>query len=156
MNRYRYYKAVCALSHVINSIADELPIRAKVLREDAPNTFKDMKAFYEKYGYLGISNEGNTTSIYSPNINIKFRKWHDYIHLVYDLSFSQTDEHLVSAIQCQRAYLKGLELGYSESIVNDMLKVLEADTRGQVDYYFKHKDFVPNQSKFILDYLGVN
>ena len=91
---------------------------------------------------IPIADYGSNTSIYSSShSNTLFRFWHDVLHLENNLGFNFSDEMAVADLHIQAAKefnLSGLAI-----------RILEADTKGQVKYYFKHKEFVNNQEAFV-------
>ena len=117
--------------------------------DNAPETFSDLKERTVNRN-IPIATAGNDQTIYGPTINTMFRFWHDVNHLELDQGFSLSGELAVI-----KQHLKeGQEFGLSHLA----LRILEADTKGQVLYYFKHKRFVKNQSAFIDTclQLGIN
>lgn len=113
--------------------------------DDAPEKFKDLKA--RTVGKrIPIASYGSETSIYGSgqtgaDYNHKFRFWHDVTHLELDQGFSKDGERAV----IDDHLAEGRAFGLSELA----MKILEADTLGQVEYYFKHREFVENQRAFV-------
>lgn len=108
---------------------------------DAPESFKELKARSTDM-IIPIADYGSNTSIYSSNtINTLFRFWHDVLHLENNLGFSLNDETAVADLHIKAAK----EFNLSPLAI----RILEADTKGQVQYYFKHKEFVSNQEAFV-------
>lgn len=112
--------------------------------EGVPESYKALKKFKESK-VLPIANYGCDTSIYTEEVNIKFRFWHDVLHLENNKSFSRLGEHSVADLHIQKA----VELGLSELAI----KILTVDTKMQVDYFFETGDFVSNQKDFVLSNL---
>ena len=112
---------------------------------DAPENFKDLKA--RTVGFvIPVADYGCDQTIYdSAHTNILFRFWHDKLHLEHDLGFNTPDENRVADLHLAA----GREYGLSDLA----LRILEADTRGQVAYYAKHKTFVENQAAFVDSYI---
>lgn len=108
---------------------------------NAPESFKALKA--STLGkIIPVADYGCNTSIYEkPEINIKFRFWHDVTHLELDEGFSVSGE--TSVIKCHLKEAK--DYGLSPLA----MEILEADTIGQVLYYNKYKEFVVNQMAFL-------
>lgn len=108
---------------------------------NAPESFKALKA--STIGkIIPVADYGCDKSIYkSPNINIKFRFWHDVTHLELDSGFSVSGE--TNVIKAHLAEAK--EFGLSPLA----MRILEADTIGQVLYYDKYKQFVDNQEAWL-------
>ena len=116
---------------------------------DAPESFKALKE-QTRNRCIPVANYGCDKSIYSHSVNVMFRFYHDAVHLEHNLGFNFDDEMAVADIHMADAKAYGL---------SDLaMQALVADTRGQVGYYFKHKEFVDNQAAFVsscLD-LGIN
>lgn len=109
--------------------------------DQAPETFKDLKQRTEGM-LIPIASYGSNTSIYSSSsINTLFRFWHDVLHLENNLGFSLEHESAVANMHIEAA--KAFNLSPLA------IQILEADTKGQVQYYFKHKEFVNNQEAFV-------
>lgn len=135
------------LSAFIKLMAHECMAQGWAYRptENAPETFADLKA--QTHGFvIPIADYGCENTIYdSAHTNILFRFWHDKIHLEEGLGFNTDHENKVADIHLKAARLHRLS--------PLAVKILEADTKGQVAYYAKHKDFVGNQSAFVDSYL---
>jgi len=109
--------------------------------ENAPESFKDLKA-QTVHKCMPIASYGCDTSIYGDaKTNEMFRFWHDVTHLELDEGFSKSGEYAVIKDHLQEARLYGLS-----ALATLILKI---DTMGQVDYYFRHKEFVNNQDAFL-------
>lgn len=109
--------------------------------DNAPETFKELKD-QAKNMVIPIADYGSNTSIYgSTATNTLFRFWHDVLHLENNLGFNLKDETTVADLH--------LEAGKAFNLSPLALLILEADTKGQVQYYFKHKEFVSNQEAFV-------
>jgi hypothetical protein len=139
--------AKAELSEFIKYMASKCMIEGWAYRptENAPETFKDLKE--QTHGFvIPVADYGCDQTIYdSAHTNILFRFWHDKLHLEHNLGFNTQDENRVADLHLQA----GREYGLSDLA----LRVLEADTRGQVAYYAKHKKFVVNQAAFVDSYI---
>lgn len=109
-----------------------------------PESYSALKEFYTSK-VLPIANYGCETSIYTEEVNIGFRFWHDVLHLENNKSFSKEGEHSIADLHIQDAK----EYGLSDLA----LKILEIDTKGQVDYYFMTGSFVEDQLNFVISNL---
>ena len=121
-----------------------------VATSNAPEGFKQLKE-QTINRCIPIANYGCDSSIYdSPETNVLFRFYHDVTHLSLNEGFSKSGEYAV----IDQHMIDGKAYGLSELALN----ILEMDTRGQVDYYFKHKEFVSNQLAFLNNCLelGLN
>jgi len=142
-----YQNAVREVEMLVQLKAKECQARgwSYYLTDDAPETYEGLKK-RSAYMNIPIADYGSDTSIYSPRINGLFRFWHDVTHLELDRGFSLSGEEVV----CREHLAEGKELGLSILA----LRILEADTCGQVAYYFKHKKFVENQAAFVQSVLN--
>lgn len=108
---------------------------------DAPETYKALKE-HKKSKLIPIASYGSSTSIYGcKEVNEMFRFWHDVVHLELDIDFSKKGESRVA-----REHIKQ---GQAYGLSSLALSILHADTKGQIDYYFRHKEFVGNQDAFV-------
>ena len=105
------------------------------------NSYRAMQTYYDRYRDIAISTIGCETAIYGTVANIAFRFWHDCIHCELKRDFSYCGE--MEVIRYQIEELR--EYGISEGAMN----IFEADTIGQVWYYYEHKEFVQDQARFI-------
>ena len=113
--------------------------------DKAPESFKELLTYKDSKS-LPIANYGNEFTIYpNESANTSFRFWHDCLHIEYNKGFSFNDELFISNIHIQDARKEGLSL--------DAIRILIADTRGQIQYYYKHKEFVTYQKAFVQEYL---
>lgn len=117
------------------------------LSNEAPETYKELLEYADSM-VIPINCNGSSSSIYSkPHINTLFRFWHDVIHIEEGLGFTLMDEGKVADIHIE----EGREFGLSSLA----LQILEADTKGQVEYYYKHNKFVDNQKAFVQSCLRI-
>lgn len=133
------------LENAVFNIAKKLVKNWRV-SSDAPNSYEALKKDYAIKGIITVYDGGCDKTIYStPELNHAFRAWHDYTHLKHDLDFSRRGEFSVCDIQ--------LDLLRVYNVPDYYLNIFEADIKGQILYYNKHKKFVDNQIKFVLDYV---
>jgi hypothetical protein len=123
--------------------------------ETAPSTYKAMRETRDRLGYFVIYNGASLTSIFSPEINVKFRAVHDSFHYFFELGFTFNEEKHLSELQALDFYFTALRAGYSELIADSIYKIVNAEIRGQIEYYEKNKKFIKNQREYILNYLNV-
>ena len=114
------------------------------LSSKAPESYKELQK-YKVSKVIPIADYSSDTSVYGKNYNTLFRFWHDVCHLENDASFSKEGEY--KAIDAQAKRLK--EMGASGLA----MRIFLIDTKGQVDYYFKHNEFVNDQQRFMRDCL---
>ena len=154
MKQIGYNKAIKALKEIMSYIITHKGIEYTTV-SIGPNTYGDMVFYREEFGKFLISLEGNDSSIYGSESNIHFRAWHDYIHYTYGLTFSKANEIKTAMIQIDQARIYGETLGYSNTILDNIEKILKADIIGQVLYWYENREFVDNQEAFVKDLLGV-
>lgn len=119
--------------------------------DNAPETFKALCDIVGNSKNVPIASYGSESSIYSnKEYNYKFRFWHDVCHLELNANFSFEGECKVIENHLQQA----IEFGLSGLA----LQILNADTYGQVKYYYQNKKFVKNQAAFVDSCLahGIN
>jgi hypothetical protein len=110
--------------------------------DDAPETFKDLKARALPSKIIPVATQGCGQTIYEiADTNILFRFWHDVTHLNLDCGFNLAGESAVTSTH--------LDAGRAWGLSPLAMRVLEADTIGQVLYYEKHKCFVINQRAWL-------
>jgi hypothetical protein len=122
---------------------------------NAPSTFKGIKKYYNENSMLLVYNGGDH-GLLGQEYNVKFRALHDYMHIKFNLSFSYDDEKKLSDITSTMFSLyayDSLNCTQWESYVIKM--ILSAEIKGQIEYYEQNKSYVVDQTKFILNYMGV-
>ena len=113
---------------------------------DAPNTWEGLQAVKDMSPMPVFDGNCENTIFESKTVNLAARAWHDSVHLKHDLSFSLQDEIRVARIQCAQLIDAGL---------SSFTHLIWLDVVGQILYYDKHKQYVPNQKAFV-DYLMLN
>lgn len=102
-------------------------------------TFENHKKIYRETGKIYIWTGCSENTIFgSPEINHKFRAWHDYIHLNYFLGYSIIEESIVCDIQ-------------KDMLPVDWIferKLIECEIRGQAHYFYLNNKFINNQRLF--------
>lgn len=134
-----------SLDRYIRARVSELASRGWwwAVTDDAPETYAELRARFERYGYIPISGASSQTSIYgSPSTNVLFRVWHDYLHIVYRQDFSVAGE-----MEIARRHVDELSHPRDKALI-------WADTAGQVEYYRRFGEFPTDQRAFVLDYLA--
>lgn len=137
-----FYNAVTELKIIIQKAKSECIEKGfnfwPASNQDAPETFEALKEHGRIFPVLA---SGGGTSIYGTDINIDFRFWHDCLHIELEKDFSTSGENSVADKHIEYAKSKGASLL--------ALAILEADTKGQIAYYHKFKEFVGNQTAFV-------
>ena len=134
----------------IQEVAEFIKLKAKecqargwsfVATSDAPESFKALKASVFN-GCIPVADYGCDKSIYGePMTNIIFRFWHDVTHLELDSGFSVAGETTVIEAHLSEA---------REANLSPLaMRILYADTIGQVLYYDKYKQFVDCQDAWL-------
>lgn len=127
--------------------------------DNAPNTYKAMVKSYEKNKIFFVNGESSDKTIYSnKRYNIMFRAIHDKMHYNNKLTFSFEDEKKLSKLTEVEFRDWAIECGYIDfcpEIVDHVCKIINAEIRGQIEYYEKNKDFVLDQKAYVMEYVGV-
>lgn len=124
--------------------------------DNAPSSYKAMRIFKVKHGYFGIEGGASDKTIYStPLKNIQFRAIHDYMHFTEELTFSFKDEKILSEFTAQKIRSWAWDNGFTAFQCSNVYKLVNAEIKGQIEYYEQHKQFINDQSAYIKQYLGV-
>jgi len=121
--------------------------------QDAPSTYNEMVAYYNKNGKFLVYNGGDTANYLGHEYNLKFRALHDFMHYFNNLKFTFTDEKILSDITANQFYLIGLDMGLDIRNCLIIKAIINAEIKGQIEYYELNKTYVPNQTEFIDNYL---
>lgn len=125
--------------------------------DNAPNTWKDLKAWHAsaKPGEpMPVYNGASERTIYScDQVNFAFRAWHDSLHLLFDKSFSCDDELCIAAKHRDLVTAFGIMRGYPGKEITEAADLIYADVAGQVLYYAKYGEYVTDQALFVREYL---
>jgi hypothetical protein len=147
-NGYKNIKKIIDFLIEANGIVFELS-------SDAPNTYKDMCQYYEANGHFLIYNEGDHGYL-GKEYNLKFRALHDFMHYSHQLKFTFNDEKTLSDITAHQFYRVGQELNLSLRECLVIKAIINAEIKGQIEYYQLNKNYVENQTEFIDNYLKVS
>ena len=124
--------------------------------DDAPSSYKSMRAFYHDHGYFGINGQASNKTIYSSALkNIQFRAIHDQMHYTHKLTFSFKDEKILSQLTAQKVRSWAWDNGFTAFQCSNVYKLVNAEIKGQIEFYEKNKQFIDDQSAYIMKYLGV-
>lgn len=115
---------------------------------DAPSTFEALKADARE-GFLKVSTEHNSSSIYGASGNLTFRTFHDYGHLLYGRQFTTEDEVALARFQWQ-----DLKVYLPAEWVDVCHCVYMADTVEQSLYEAETGEFPTDQKRFVLGFLA--
>lgn len=144
-------RAACLLVEAYTQTITEyraiLPLDGRI-GLDAPSTFEGLKADAAK-GFLKVSTEHNSSSIYGAAGNLTFRTFHDYGHLLYNKEFTLIDEVELACMQWQdlKGYLPAEWVGVCHC-------VYVADTVRQSLYEAETGNFPADQKRFVMGFLA--
>ena len=122
--------------------------------EDAPNTFKSMVNSYVEHGIFKVF-DGGDHGYLGKAYNIKLRALHDFMHYYNGITFSFKDEKKLSDITVKLFAQTARELNISYTECFYIGQVMDAEIKGQIEYYEVNKTYVVNQMDFIDSYLNV-
>jgi len=126
---------------------------AFISSEIAPSTFEGMKAYYYDFGKFLVFSGGDHGYL-GQEYNIKFRAVHDFMHLKYKLSFKFEDEKVLSGkTEADFGLIACYTLNKTASECHLLMAIIDAEIKGQIEYYEKNKEYVKDQREFINDYL---
>ena len=124
--------------------------------KNAPNNYKEMVSYFETNKEFLIFDGGDHGHL-GEKYNVRFRALHDKMHYDKKLSFSFQDEKILSDITVNMfrklAYNKFYATHWEMAIVGE---IINAEIRGQIEYYELNKSYVEDQKQFINDYLEVS
>jgi len=116
--------------------------------DDYPTFLANVSWISEEGVMVAIYSGHGETAIYEDEMsNIRFRFWHDIVHLEHNLSFSHEDEQKAAMIMMIEAEHAGLS--------QLARRILAAETSGMNIYFKTRKDFPKNQAGFIDSCLRV-
>ena len=124
--------------------------------ENAPSKYKDMVEYYKKNGKFLIFNGGDTANYLGHEYTLKFRALHEFMHYFYELKFTFKDEKTLSDITAHQFYLVGLDMNLSIKECLIIKAIMNAEIKGQIEYYELNKNYVENQIEFIDNYLQIS
>jgi len=110
--------------------------------ETAPGTWTELKQS-DPYNLVVWSGASDQTIWVKPEYNWLFRAVHDFVHIVYNLDFSDESEREVRRITAEL-----LRLSASEEAI------LKAEIDGQIEYKNEHGEFPIDQMKHAQEYLN--
>ena len=121
--------------------------------ENAPNSYNEVLNEFNQAkqngGRVRVYSGACENTIYTAApVNLAFRFWHDYLHYKNEFDFSRTGEELTAFIHCGQVAAR-FGLGSIE------YQLIQADTFGQVEYFWDVGGFVENQLNFAAQKLNV-
>lgn len=142
------------IKRIINILLRTNNIRYKA-SSIAPSTYKAMVTTYEALDCYIVYNGGDHGFLGKED-NIKFRALHDAMHRENSLTFKFEDEKKLSDITKEifmEIAWSTLNLTTWETWV--IGEIINAEIKGQIEYYEKNNSYVEDQKQFITEYLGV-
>lgn len=154
INKYDLEQGYLLIKKIIDILVNQNSINYGS-SDKAPNTYKAMREFRDDNGYFLVYNGGDHGYL-GKYYNIKFRAVHDSMHYSRGLTFSFEDEKELSDISAtlfSSIALNELKSTYYEMYL--VYNIIQAEIKGQIEYYELNNKYVTNQSKFIEEYLNV-
>jgi hypothetical protein len=124
-----------------------------IVNDNAPQTFKAVKQWFNKYGYLNIYSGGDH-GLLGFKHNVLFRAIHDSMHIKHNLGFNKKDELKLSKITEQVFYELALAWGLSEYEALNIRKLINIEISGQIEYYYKYNKYVDDQTAYTINAWG--
>lgn len=122
-----------------------------IVSDDAPSTFRQLKAHLDAGKTLVVAKEGSDHTIFAdPAVNCAFRAWHDWSHWTGNYDFSLYGESATCCLMIDHLYsFKGLT-----SETQRWSRLLIAEIIGQRQYYEKYRTYINNQRAFAQAYMA--
>lgn len=125
----------------------------RVILSQAPSSLDELRAAYATGQRLPVFGGCIDRTIYSsPEDNLRFRAWHDAVHLCLGAPFTPEGEEAVARQQVRQlaewANYTGCVTGAEHAAA-----ILYADVMAQVEYFEEYQAFPDNQLSFIRTYL---
>lgn len=143
--------AVISISNYITLLG----VSCRRHRKDKQPVLSDMQRTMKEHGCISVWTGACATSVCPhTETNIRFRFWHDYIHITHNLDFTYPDEAKVNAIQMGtlKEYLRSIgAYTYATRVLATL--IFEADTDGQLGYHKQFGKFPDDQKAFCKWYV---
>lgn len=148
MNAHTIAPVDQAFNDVVVKLANRYVPRF-VVADDAPSTFRQLKAHLDAGKTLVVAKEGSNHTIFAdPAVNCAFRAWHDWCHWKGDYDFSLYGESVTCCMQIDQLYThEGVNANTQK-----WARFLIAEIIGQRQYYEKYKTYISNQRAFVAKY----
>lgn len=116
--------------------------------------FAEMKADFERTGYLSINVEHSDNTIFGSAVgNWQFRAWHDACHILADADFSFEGESSAAAKMIEQ--LHKLDGPTCEDIAR-WSAIIDAEVNGQGLHYQLTGEFPKDQRAYVREYIARN
>lgn len=139
----------------IDCIIQDLGINYYTVNDpDNTGSFEHCKEMYKRYGLLEIDESNSGQTIYSSSeYNIKFRAWHDYVHITNNFPFTYEGEEATKRIQQAHVNFFGRKFGLNAGQQWAACLLLDIEITDQLEYYIKHGTHVEDQYEFTVNRL---
>ena len=142
------------IKRIINMLIRTNNIRYKA-SSIAPNTYKAMVTTYEALDCYIVFNGGDHGFLGQAD-NIRFRALHDAMHRENQLTFKFEDEKKLSDITKEIFMeIAWSTLNLTQWEVYVIGEIINAEIKGQIEYYEENGKYVEDQKQFITEYLEV-
>lgn len=122
-----------------------------LVSDDAPSTFRQLKAHLDAGKTLVVAKEGSDHTIFAdPAVNCAFRAWHDWSHWTGNYDFSLYGESATCSLMIDHLYRF---MGVT-SETQKWSRYLIAEIIGQRQYYEKYRAYIENQRAFVTAYVA--
>lgn len=138
---------------VVLTMANLILPRGFDVSDDAPGTFEELQAHYDRTGRILVWSGASENTIFGDReVNYAFRAWHDANHLRFALPFTLMGEMLVADIQ------KGqVRKRYGDGRYTDFYNALiEMEVVGQAKAFHETGAFPEDQMAFARAYMEHN
>jgi hypothetical protein len=119
---------------------------------EAPASYESLMAEYERRGRITVWNGASDRTIFDdPDINIMFRSWHDWCHIMGRHDFSLQGENEAAKMQCRMVIDR-----YGDSVDSQRwCNIIMAEVVGQALYEAQNGRFPDDQMAFTKTWLSV-
>jgi hypothetical protein len=125
-------------------IADKLTNGRYTGVTNAPSTLQELKDRFAYSGQICVSSEHCDNTIYGDReVNIAFRAWHDWCHLVGNHEFDLGGEYTVAKMQYEH-----MERVYGKRLARKWWPLIDAEVSGQAAYVANMGEFPVDQPAF--------
>mgnify|MGYP000309156475 CR=1 FL=1 len=152
MNNHDLQDAIKALQLFCNVESLSVPY---FTANEAPSTYKSMREYRDKHHMFCIFDGGSEDTILPYRSNIEFRAIHDKMHYDLKLTFTFKDEKKLSNITSLKVFKWLRQRGFTKKVAYNTFKLVNAEIKGQIEYYERKNKFLDNQTEYIKTWLGV-
>lgn len=139
-----------AYESIMPLMCSDLKIAFEVRPDNEVDSLDKVTKFYRKYGIMPVSKSNCDNTIFKDEIsNLRFRAWHDYIHILIQAEFTPEGERQVAEIQ--KIQIRNYFCFTSKHLLEDLVMILDIEVNGQVDYHLATGEFPANQKEFFIN-----